>query len=315
MGPAELARILEKVELHTGGDVIAGAGGFEDAAVVRVSPELALVATIDVITPVVDDPFIFGQIAAANALSDVYAMGGEPWFALNILCFPCSLPPEVAGRVIEGGASKVAESGAMVLGGHTVDDREPKYGLCVVGRVHPDRVVKNSTLSGGAFIHLTKPVGTGPIITALKGDMASEAAVSRAVEVMVELNRDAAQRMLELGALAATDVTGFGLLGHALEMVSSGEYDMVIYADRVPVLEEAYEYVAMGLIPEATYRNRSYAGGRVVFERDVGDLEMLLFDPQTSGGLLVALPEEASSRYNYPCIGYIKRGTGKVVVV
>ena len=271
-------------------------------------------ATVDFITPVVDDPVLFGEIAAANALSDVYAMGGEPWFALNILCFPSCEPVEIAEGILRGGASKVKEAGAFLVGGHTVDDVEPKYGLCVVGRVRPDGVVRNSTLVDGARLFLTKPLGCGPIITALKAEMASDEAVGRAVSVMRSLNRDAARKMIEAGAVAATDVTGFGLLGHALEMVSSGEYDIVIEADGVPVIEEAFEYVELGLIPAATYRNREYAGERVLFERDVGDLEMILFDPQTSGGLLVAIPEDRAHLYPYPEIGYVVRGKGRVIV-
>ena len=300
--------------LPLGEEVLAGLGGFEDAAVVKVADDLALVATVDFITPVVDDPELFGEIAAANALSDVYAMGGDPWFALNILCLPCAFPAEVARGVVVGGLRKVKEARAFLVGGHSVDDEEPKYGLCVVGRVHPERVVRNSTLEEGALLYLTKPLGVGIVTTAIKAGLASEEAVEKAVESMRKLNKEASLKMLEVGAVAATDVTGFGFIGHALEMCSSGEFDIVVEVEKIPVIEEAFEYASMGLIPAGAYRNREYFSQKVVFERNVGDWEMVLFDPQTSGGLLVAVPEDRAGLYRYPCVGYVVKGSGRVVV-
>ncbi len=315
MGPAELARILEGLEVEAGEEVIAGFGGFEDAAVVKVDDSLALIATVDFITPVVDDPFIFGQIAAANALSDVYAMGGQPWFALNVLCFPSCIPEGWVRDIVKGGLSKIREAGAFLLGGHTVDDTEPKYGLCVVGRVHPERVITNSSAVPRCKVFLTKPIGLGVVVTAIKAQMASSDVVKRTVDVMTTLNKDASMKMVEAGAVAATDITGFGLLGHALEMARSSGVDIVIEAKKVPVIEEAFEYASMGLIPAGAYSNRDFCSGDVVFERDVGDLEILMFDPQTSGGLLVAVPYEKAHLYPYWEIGYTVEGKGKVRVV
>lgn len=310
----DLARALEGLEFPLGGEVLVASEGFEDAAVVRVNSELALVATLDFVTPVVDDPFVFGEIAAANALSDVYAMGGRPWFAMNILCIPCRLPVEYMRKILEGGISKVREAGAYLVGGHTVDDPEPKYGLCVVGRVHPEKILRNKVPRSGCRVFLTKPVGTGIVVTAIKADMASDKAINEAVEVMRTLNREAAERMVQVGAVAATDVTGFGLLGHAMEMVAETGFDMVLEAGKVPIVEEALDYASFGLIPAGAYENMKYCEGKVFFEKDIGDLKMVLFDPQTSGGLLVVVPEEKAEDYPYPEIGKIVPGEGRVVV-
>ena len=314
MGPGDLARALEGLSVPVSEELLCGFDGFEDAAVVKVSDDVCIVATVDFITPVVDDPYVFGQIAAANALSDVYAMGARPWFAMNILCFPCKLPLDFMRRMVEGGLSKVVEAGALLVGGHTVDDVEPKYGLCVIGRAHPGAIVRNSGARPGCRLFLTKPLGLGVMATAIKAGVAEGKGVEEAVELMRTLNREAALKMLEVGACAATDVTGFGLLGHALEMARASGVDVVIEADRVPVMEEAFEYASFGLIPAGAYANAEHFGDYVVFERDVGDLNILLFDPQTSGGLLVAVEEERAHLYPYPEIGYVVEGKGRVFV-
>ncbi|BAT71322.1 selenide, water dikinase [Thermosulfidibacter takaii ABI70S6] len=311
----DLARVLEGLSFPVGQEVIAGVEGFEDAAVVKVSEELALVATLDFITPVVDDPVIFGEIAAANALSDVYAMGADPWFAMNIVCFPCKLPLKFLRAIIEGGLNKIKEAGAYLIGGHTVDDVEPKYGLCVVGKVHPEKVLRNDALRENCALCLTKPIGTGIVVTAIKADMASSEAVRKAVDIMRTLNKEASIKMKEVGAVAATDVTGFGLLGHAMEMVDGTAFDIVIEVESVPVLEEAMEYASFGLIPAGAYENMKYCEGKVFFERELGDLKMILFDPQTSGGLLVAVPEDRVEEFGYFKIGRVVKGEGRVLVV
>ena len=263
----------------------------DDAAVYRLTPDLALVQTVDYITPLVDDPYTFGQIAAANSLSDVYAMGGKPLLALNVVAFPTdTLPMEVLGEILRGGTDKVQEAEARVIGGHSIDDREPKYGLAVTGIVHPGRILRNSTAQVGDRLVLTKPLGMGIVSTAIKREMASAELIARAVRVMTTLNKNAALAAMEVGVNACTDVTGFGLLGHLHEMTSGSGVGADIHFHRVPVLREVVDLAARGIVPGGTKRNLSFAEEFVSFDDAVDGVQrLILADAQTSGGLLLAV--------------------------
>ena len=273
-----------------------GTESSDDAAVYRISDELAMIQTVDFFTPIVDDPYTFGQIAAANALSDVYAMGGEPKLALNIAAFPNCLDPEILGEILRGGADKVLEAGATLAGGHTIQDEEPKYGLCVTGFVNPASMWKNVGAQTGDVLILTKPLGTGILSTAVKGEMASEEEAAYVASVMATLNKYARDQVADLEIHACTDVTGFGLAGHALEMAKGSGRTLSISLSALPVLTGALDYASMGLIPAGAYRNREFAGEECEFawkdsdgEGDLAAREDLVFDPQTSGGLLLSV--------------------------
>jgi selenide,water dikinase len=263
----------------------------DDAGVFRLSPDLALIQTVDFFTPVVNDPYQFGQIAAANALSDVYAMGGRPLTALNIVCFPLkTTPAEVLKAILRGGLDKLHEAGALLVGGHSVEDSELKYGLAVTGLVHPERIFTKGGAQVGDVLILTKPLGTGIIATALKGRLASPEAEAAAVRVMSALNRAAAEACQGLEVHAVTDITGFGLLGHGLEMALASKAELTIYAGRVPVLLWAREYAAMGLVPAGTHANRRFCEKHLTIDPGVSPIEVdLLSDAQTSGGLFIAI--------------------------
>jgi len=272
---------------------LVGAGLADDAAVYQLSPDLALVATVDYITPVIDDPYVWGGIAAANALSDVYAMGGTPIFALNIVNFPRdTLPLETLERVIQGGAAKVAEAGVAILGGHSVDDPEPKYGLVALGTVHPERVMCNVGARPGDALVLTKPLGIGILTTAIKRGMASQETIAQAVEVMSTLNRAAGEVMVRFGAdvHAATDVTGFGLLGHLSEMLGDGSVGARLSVADVPVLADAWTFAEDDVVPGGTRRNLASVAAFMDWSERVTPVQQLvLADAQTSGGLLMAV--------------------------
>jgi selenide, water dikinase len=264
----------------------------DDAGVYQLTEELALVQTVDFFTPIVDDPYQFGQIAVVNALSDVYAMGGTPLTAMNLVAFPIkTLSPDILREILLGGLSKLKEAEVALVGGHSVDDPEIKYGLSVTGMIHPGRILSNATAKPGDHLVLTKPLGTGVISTALKGGLASEGAVKKMVESMLTLNRKAAERMQAMTAHACTDITGFGFIGHALEMAKASGVGMVIRSQEVPVFPEAMDYAGMGLIPGGGYANRNFFSCQVDVDPGVSSLLMdLLYDPQTSGGLFVSLP-------------------------
>lgn len=264
----------------------------DDAGVYRLAPDLALVQTIDVFTPIVDDPYWFGAIAAANALSDVYAMGGTPRLALNFAGFPrAKLPLDVLGEILRGGADKCREAGVIVIGGHTIEDPEPKYGLAVTGFVHPDRVVTNATARPGDRLVLTKPLGMGVITTGIKQQRTSQATIDEAIRVMAVLNRGAADAMNEVGVSAATDVTGFGLLGHLHEMTRAARVRARIRLRDIPILEEAWDLARLGAVPGGTNRNRASLEPAVTWQGVEEEAQVLLCDAQTSGGLLIAVPE------------------------
>lgn len=267
-------------------NLIVGIETSDDAAVYKLNDDSAIIQTLDFFTPVVDDPYTFGQIAAANSLSDIYAMGGKPIVALNIVCFPMCLSLDVLAEILRGGADKVLEAGAVVVGGHTVDDNEPKYGLSVTGVVHPDKVLKNFGSKPSEIVILTKPLGTGIINTAIKGGISSKNAYEKAVQVMSTLNKYAAEVITNYDISACTDITGFGFLGHSYEMASASNVTLKFYKDKIPYIVEAKEYAEMGLIPAGTYNNKAYLEGKCQLENVPEWLEDILFDPQTSGGLL-----------------------------
>ncbi len=264
----------------------------------KLTDDLAIVQTLDFFTPIVDDPYSFGQVAAANALSDVYAMGGQPLTAMNIVCFPIkTMDISVLQEILAGGLAKVHEAGAILVGGHTVEDDELKYGLSITGVIHPDKVVLNTGARTGDKLILTKPLGTGIIGTAVKGGVASADAEAKIVKSMTTLNQKAAELMQEIGVHAGTDVTGFGLLGHAGEMINGSDVGMVIHSAAVPFFPEAREYAEKGMIPGGLHRNRDFRSGMVSMAKTVPDyMSDILFDPQTSGGLLISVaPEKARS--------------------
>ncbi len=264
----------------------------DDAGVYRLTDELALIQTLDFFTPIVDDPYLFGQIAAANALSDVYAMGGRPICAMNIVCFPAKqMAMEVLREILRGGLNKVQEAGAALAGGHSIDDPEIKFGLSVSGVVHPRQIWTNCGARAGDRLVLTKPLGTGVISTALKRGKASSEALERSVLAMSTLNRDAADVLRQHEVHACTDVTGFGLLGHACEMIDGAEVGLALHARRAPLLDGALDYATAGLTPGGLARNRAHRESQVEADGVDPALLALLYDPQTSGGLLAAVPE------------------------
>ena len=266
----------------------------DDAGVYRLRPDLAIVNTVDFFTPIVDDPYMFGQIAAANSLSDVYAMGGEPATALNIVCFPRGkMDIGVLGEVLRGGADKVKESGAVIAGGHSIIDEEIKYGLSVTGVVHPDRILRNVGAREGDVLVLTKPLGTGIATTALKRGNASEASIEQAVASMAALNKYAAAVMQGYDVHACSDVTGYGLLGHGLEMTGDGSVSIVFEAARLPLIRDAAALAETGNLTGGCKRNREYLDDKTVIDAGVSDaLAEVALDPQTSGGLLIAVAEK-----------------------
>lgn len=288
VGAGVLSQLLEGIRVHRDPNLMVGFDKSDDASVYRISDDLALVQTVDFFPPIADDPYLFGQIAAANALSDVYAMGGEPKLCLNIMAVPASMPKEAVHRMLRGGYDKVYEAGAMITGGHSILDDEPKYGLAVTGFVHPDRVLTNAGARPGDVLLFTKPLGIGVLTTAAKADMASPAAMELAHRLMTTLNKAARDIMVKYRVHACTDVTGFGMLGHACEMAQGSGVEMELYPAEMDFIPEAAELAKMGVLPEGMYRNRAFAEGGV----DAGDTALwrqdLLYDPQTSGGLLMA---------------------------
>ncbi len=274
--------------------VLVGTETVDDAAVYELGDGQAVVQTMDFFAPVVDDPYTFGRIAAANSMSDIYAMGAKPLFALNIVAFPSrTVPMEVLGEILRGGAEMAAEAGVPILGGHSIDDPEPKYGLCVTGIVHPDQVVTNASAKPGDRLVLTKPLGSGIMSHALKTDLATEADIARAVAVMTTLNRAGSEAMVAVGVHAATDVTGYGLLGHLRWIVRAANVRAVVRYSQVPVMEEALDLAAKGARTGGYARNKDYVDSIVSWADGLPELaDQILYDPQTSGGLLIVVPPE-----------------------
>ncbi len=299
MGPEDLEKLLRLLPPgEKRQDILVGLDTPDDAAVYLLDGETALVHSVDFFTPIVDDPYLFGQIAAANSLSDIYAMGGVPLSAMNIVCFPCSLGMDILSTILEGGLDKIQEAGAVLVGGHSVDDEEPKYGLAVTGRVHPDRVLTSLGAEAGDLLLLTKPLGTGILATALKGGFLAEEDMREAIEGMAALNAAASRAALCAGAHACTDVTGFGLVGHLSNMLPSRGLACELSSSLLPAYAGARAMAAEGMIPGGAHKNRDFLSGRTQISRQVDETDRdLLYDPQTSGGLLIALPPEGEEAF------------------
>ena len=316
--PQELEKILKIMPGPTGGNILVGTETSDDAAVCLISRDKAIIQTVDFIPPVVDDPWSYGAIAAANALSDVWAMGGKPLFALSIVAFPEKrIPFEVLQQIIKGANDKVAEAGISIIGGHSIEDEEPKFGLVVSGMVHPKKIWKNSTPRAGDVLILTKPLGTGIISTAVKRGYAGREAADEAVKVMIELNKRPAEILMKYAVHACTDVTGFGLLGHLKEMLSAGCFSAELEWEKVPLIASAWDYAVAGMIPGGTNNNLEFVRSLLDFDPSVPEmLKILLADAQTSGGLLVALPaEQAAEAINELVAAGISRASviGKII--
>ncbi len=295
MGPGVLDKALCGLIQRKDPNLITGFEGAEDAGIYKLTDNLAIVQTLDFFTPIVDDPYIFGQIAVVNALSDVYAMGGKPLVAMNIVAFPIKkLDVSVLREMLEGGLNKMDEAEVTLVGGHSVEDPELKYGISVTGIIHPDKVITNAGAKVGDKVILTKLIGTGIINTALKPELVTPEIIDKVTESMIALNRKASEIMQEIGISACTDVTGFGLLGHACEMIVEDEkVGMVIYPDKVPLFPETENLAKMGIVPAGAYRNKMFRAGFIEKRIEISDWMMdILFDPQTSGGLLICVSPE-----------------------
>lgn len=297
VGAGVLAQLLEGIRVHHDPNLLVGFDKSDDASVYKISDELALVQTVDFFPPIADDPYLFGQIAATNALSDVYAMGGEPKLCLNIMAVPEDMPKEAVHDILRGGYDKVYEAGALITGGHSILDDEPKYGLAVTGFVHPDKMLTNSAARPGDVLVLTKPIGIGVLTSAGKADLLTKETVDFMNRMMTTLNKAARDVMVRYRVHACTDVTGFGLMGHGFEMAQGSGCTVHIQSGNVPFHPEAWDLAAMGLIPAGAYRNRDYAEKGVTVRGNVSrTMQDLLYDPQTSGGLLMAVdPADAEA--------------------
>lgn len=298
VGAGVLSQLLEGIKTHADPNLLVGFDKSDDASVYKVSDTLALVQTVDFFPPIADDPYLFGQIAATNALSDIYAMGGEPKLALNLMCVPEKMPKEAVHAMLRGGYDKVYEAGCLITGGHSIFDEEPKYGLSVTGFVHPDQILKNSGAKEGDILLLTKPLGIGILTTAHKADLTSKEGMDLAYRLMTTLNKSARDIMVKYRVHACTDVTGFGLLGHLTEMVQGSNVAAELLVSDIDLIEEAQELAKLGILPEGMYRNRTFAEGEV----DAGNTPLyqqdMLYDPQTAGGLLMAVhPEDAEALF------------------
>ncbi len=298
MKPEDLVQVLSNLQGFHDDRLMVGLDTSDDAGVLRHDDHTALIQTVDFFTPIVDDPFTFGQIAAANALSDIYAMGGEPLTALNISCFPSSqLELGILREILLGGKDKLDEAGALLLGGHTIEDQEPKYGLSVLGKVHPDRIVTNAGAREGESMVLTKPIGGGVVATALKAGIVSSEEEENMVAVMSSLNKNAAEAMQEVGVSAATDITGFGLLGHAHEMAAASGVALEIVFDQVPVILGAWDLIARDVLPGGSRANYKYLEQWLSFPDGFSqNRKYMLCDAMTSGGLLISLPSKREEK-------------------
>lgn len=295
MGPGDLREALSWIPSDEAEELMVGFDTSDDAAVYRFNETTALLQTVDFFPPVVDTPYLFGQIAAANALSDIYAMGGKPLTALNLVAYPCSFGMELLGSILQGGRDKVKEAGAVIVGGHSIQDNEPKYGLAITGVVDIDKVIPNSTAKVGDVLVLTKPLGMGILASALKFGHVTEDDIMPAIQSAATLNKAAAEAMIEVGVSSATDVTGFGLLGHLKEMAEGSGVSATIETEKVPLWEMAIEFAKKGVIPGGAKANMSFLQDVVTVPASVPYPADMLFDPQTSGGLLISVPEEKSA--------------------
>lgn len=316
--------MLEGLPTHTDDRLLAGYDKSDDASVYQVTDDLAIVQTVDFFPPIVDDPYLFGQIAAANALSDVYAMGAEAKLAMNVMCVNLKMGQEAIRLILEGGYSKAYESGVIITGGHTIEDKEPKYGLSVTGFVHPQKLLRNSSARPGDVLILTKPLGVGILMTAAQGDFVAQPLLQQLYAQMAQLNKTARDVMVRYDVHSCTDVTGFGLLGHACEMADGSETTIHFDTSSIPFHKEAIDMAAMGFIPAGAYRNRDFAAGRVSADGIDKGMMDVLYDPQTSGGLLIDVSEkdavllERSLKDVLPCaavIGYVTAREGESIVI
>lgn len=298
LAPSDLAQVLSKLPPQPGENVIVGFENSDDAGVFRLSDDLALVQTVDFFTPVSDDPEVYGFAAAVNSLNDVYAMGGTPLSALSVVCYPQKGDWDVLAAILRGGQQAMNREGVIVIGGHSVDDQEMKFGYAVTGVVHPDKVVKNSGATAGDLLILTKPIGTGAILTGLKKGKSSEEAVASATKMMTTSAAAASKLMQEIGVNACTDVTGFGLLGHAFEMAKASDITFQIEAESVPLLPDVLELIGQGMLTRGDKNNRVYVGETVRIAHGVTpEMGSALFDPQTAGGLLISMDPKRAERY------------------
>ena len=288
-----MAEALKDIPHSSHPDLLVGYNKADDAGVFRINDHQALVQTVDFFPPIVDDPYNFGRIAAANALSDIYAMGGTPLTALSIVGFPSGMEACILTDILRGGTEKIEEAGAVIVGGHSIKDKELKYGLAVTGLVDPNRVMTNAGARPGDKLYLTKPLGTGLITTGIKQNRVSSQLATIVIKQMTQLNRKAAEAMIKCEANSATDITGYGLLGHAYEMAAASGVSIRIFSELLPLLPEALELAAAGMIPGGANANREFLEGKYTIEGDLdANLKHVLFDPQTSGGLFIAMPEE-----------------------
>lgn len=318
---------MRNIKQNYNSNVLVGMETMDDAGVYRISSDTALIQTVDFFTPIVDDPYSFGKIAACNAMSDIYAMGGKPITAMNIVCFPIKkFSLEVLSSILEGGLDILKIAGVELLGGHTVEDDELKYGMSVTGIIHPEKILRNVGLKSGDSLILTKPLGTGIIGTAIKADSAGEDLIKSCVKAMTTLNDKAADIMLKHEIHACTDVTGFGLIGHLSEMLANDKLQITIRSQDLPLLPGASELASMGLIPGGLYKNKEYIGARCsVADFVPRELADIIFDPQTSGGLLIALPGKSTSVLlselkaggipDATIIGYVKESDNPKIIV
>lgn len=293
LGPGVLHNVLQNLPKFNNPNLLVGFDTSDDACVYKINDSLVAIQTVDFFPPMIDDPYLFGQIAAANALSDVYAMGGSPATAMNLMCFPSCLEISIMQSILEGGYSKVMEAGAVIAGGHTITDPTPKYGLCVTGFAHPNDILTNSNAKTGDVLVLTKPIGLGIMNTAAKAQLLDANQLKKITDIMITLNKYAKESMEGLDVHACTDITGFSLTGHSYEMASGSNKSIEIYTDAIPKLDEALEFAALGIIPEGMYNNLDYLSDKFTYMNNLPqNLKDLLLDPQTSGGLLISLPEK-----------------------
>lgn len=290
MGPGDLAQVLSKLPKFNNDKVLVGLDTSDDGAIYKLDDNTAIIQTLDFFTPIVDDPYSFGEIAAANAISDIYAMGGEVIMAMNIVAFPDFLEPEILEEILKGGANKIMEAGGVLVGGHTIKDDVPKYGLSVTGLVHPDKIFTNRGAKAGDVLILTKRIGTGIINTAIKRKVASEENVKEVENSMKALNKKAKEVMENFNISSCTDITGFGLLGHMLEMTSESDISFEIDTENIELFNDTIQYAKEGYVPGGAKNNRAYFSDKIDLGSISDEMINILFDPQTSGGLLISIP-------------------------
>lgn len=325
VGAGTLARLLQDIPTRYDERLIVGYDKSDDASVYVINDETALVQTIDFFPPIVDDPELFGEIAASNSISDIYAMGGDPKLALNVMCVTKEMDQKSIQSILRGGYKKAYEAGVIITGGHTIQDQEPKYGLSVSGFVHPEKVLTNAGAKPGDVLILTKPLGVGILTTAAKAEFIDMKIMDKIYKQMATLNKKARDIMVKFHPHSCTDVTGFGLLGHGYEMAQGSGVTIHFMADQIPYHSEAFEMALMGMIPEGAYRNRKYAQSGVTFSPNISEaMQDILYDPQTSGGLMIAVPEDEAKdmlrqlQSEIPCariIGYVTPEEGNSIKV